>query len=227
MRIKSNYKDYYDHVAHIHGGGDPKLVYARVPIDLERCVVRLTYPQFVDLNMSRLWYPDNFVPYNYNSKYIVIAGRRYLVVRKWATGSLMPTDFKLFTEKNFPEEYEHARKSRGRMSSYYAKLSEEIGGEATILTDIARIIGSPVYCVDRIQRGYKDIEVHIDPNIPILANYEIPTIISPEQLYQDLSYYVANTMHPSPDLIVNDNQTDKEKIAGHGFDLKQSFRHRK
>src|SRR5574343_592719 len=29
MIIKTNYKDYYDYVAHIYGGGDPKIIYVR------------------------------------------------------------------------------------------------------------------------------------------------------------------------------------------------------
>jgi hypothetical protein len=175
--------------------------------------------------MTRLWRRELLDQHAYDSKYIVIAGKRYLVVRKWRTNEIMPLEYRLFTEKNFPEEYEYNQKSlyRWRHNDY----SKEIGGESSILTQIARQIGAPVYSIDQIRRGYRGVEVVVDQNIPILANYEIPTIISAEQLYQDLSYYVANTMHSSPDLIVNDNQSDKEKILGHGFDTKQSFRHRK
>ncbi len=226
MKIKSNYRDYYDHVAHMYGGGDPKFVYARVPITADKCSVIITDDQARDLNMTRLWRRELLDQHAYDSKYIVIAGKRYLVVRKWRTNELVPQEYRLFTEKNFPEEYEYNRKLRyswRRVDDY----SSEIGGESPILTQIALAFNAPVYSIDQIRRGDRGVEVVIDKNIPILANYEIPTIISAEQLYQDLSYYVANTMHPSPDLIVNDNQSDKEKIMGHGFDVKQSFRHRK
>ena len=67
----------------------------------------------------------------------------------------------------------------------------------------------------------------IDKNIPILQEYGVNNYIQPEQLYQDIAYYVSNKMVTSPDLEVHDNMSDKEKIAQHGFDLKQSFRHRK
>ena len=226
MKIKSNYKDYYDHVAHTYGGGDPKFVYARVPIAADRCSVHITDDQARDLNMFRLWRRELLDQHTYGSKYIVIAGKRYLVVRKWRTNEIMPLEYRLFTEKNFPQEYEHNRKLRyswRRVDDY----SSEIGGEYPILTQIALSFNAPVYSIDQIRRGSRGVEVVVDQNIPVLANYDIPTIISAEQLYQDLSYYVANTMHPSPDLIVNDNQSDKEKILGHGFDVKQSFRHRK
>ena len=70
-------------------------------------------------------------------------------------------------------------------------------------------------------------KIVIDKNIPILQEYGINHYIQPEQLYQDIAYYVSNKMVTSPDLEVHDNMTDKEKIVQHGFDLKQSFRHRK
>ena len=226
MKIKSNYRDYYDHVAHTYGGGDPKFVYARVPIAAHRCSVNITNDQSRDLNMSRLWQRELLDQHAYDSKYIVIAGRRYLVVRKWRTNELVPLEYRLFTEKNFPEEYEYNQNSSYRWRGR-SDLTKEIGGEYPILTEIAREIGAPVYSIDQIRRGSRGVEVVIGQNIPVLANYDIPTIITAEQLYQDLSYYVANTMHPSPDLIVNDNQSNKEKILGHGFDVKKSFRHRK
>lgn len=226
MKIKSNFKDYYDHVAHVYGGGDPKFVYARLPIEKERCILELSHNQTTELQMNRLYNHDFRDQCNYQYKYIVIAGRRYLTARKWETNELMPINFKLWTEKNFPEEYEQARNGRSFWSRRI-NYDSEIGGEFPILTEIAHMIGAPVYSVNLVNYHIGRHQVTIDSNIPVLANYEIPTIITAEQLYQDLSYYVANKMHVSPDLVVNDNQTDKEKIAGHGFDLKQSFRHRK
>jgi hypothetical protein len=223
VKIKSNYKDYYDHVAHIYGGGDPKFVYARVPIAADRCCGIIDRADGYELEMNRL-YNRNFKHNDYQYKYLVIAGKRYLLSKKWTAGELIPLEFTLFTEKNFPEEYAYARNNPYRRISY----DKEIGGEYPILTEIARMVGAPVYCINSVRwTTDKKYQITVDQNIPVLANYDIPTIISPEQLYQDLSYYVANTMHPSPDLIVNDNQSNREKILGHGFDVKQSFRHRK
>jgi len=228
MKIKSNFKDYYDHVAHVYGGGDPKFVYARLPIQSERCTLELNDNQMTELRMNRLYNHDFDHQYNYQYKYLVIAGRRYLTACKWAKNELMPIDYKLWTEKNFPEEYEHARNGRSFWSRRI-NYETELGGEFPVLTEIAHMINAPVYSVNMVNHnvGRNKNLITIDSNIPVLANYEIPTIITAEQLYQDLSYYVSNKMHTSPDLVVNDNQTNKEKIAGHGFDVKQSFRHRK
>jgi len=69
--------------------------------------------------------------------------------------------------------------------------------------------------------------VRVDENIPILGDIGLAAVYPAEQLYQDLSYFIVNTMKDSPDMAKPSSITDKEKISSHGFDLKMSFRHRK
>jgi len=67
----------------------------------------------------------------------------------------------------------------------------------------------------------------IERKIPVLADYKFGAVREATQLYQDLSYFMGNTIHPSPDLAPPVQVSDKDRIVQHGFDLRQSFRHRK
>lgn len=63
--------------------------------------------------------------------------------------------------------------------------------------------------------------------LPILQEHGFADVVDPYQMYQDLEYFIANTMNESPDMMPPTEMTDKERIVAAGFDLKQSFRHRK
>lgn len=231
MKIKSPFKDYYDHVAHMYGGGDPKFVYVRIPIDESKRTVKLNHVLASPFNGT---YDDRYIlaknTYVNRRKHIIIAGNHYLLLSRTPPGEVIQP-YKLFTEKNFPKVFEKIRETAKRYSWEYLRWSGykdfEQGKRFPFLDEIARSVNAPVFMVESVVRERDSSTVTIESNIPILADYEIPSLITPEQMYQDISYYVANTMHVSPDLVVNDNMSNKEKIVQHGFDLKQSFRHRK
>lgn len=223
MKIQSKFKDYYDHVAHIYGGGDPLNVYERKP--LEDNVYNFDSTVF---NGFRL--PGNWYHLNYSLKYIVIAGKLYtLRADKNEDRNAVGTygEYKLFTPENFPKHFEK-EKSKGfrkwRLDSW-RREEVYIGYEHPALTEIAKAIGQPVYELYRIENSYRT-SVYVNHVIPILADNHIPKIIPAEQMYQDLSYYTVNTMKESPDIRKPNISSDKEKILQHGFDTKQSFRHR-
>lgn len=52
-------------------------------------------------------------------------------------------------------------------------------------------------------------------------------IMSAEHAYQEIESYLVNVLRDNPDKIPPVQVEDKIKIGQHGFDLKQSFRHRK
>ena len=57
--------------------------------------------------------------------------------------------------------------------------------------------------------------------IPTLSTYGIPSIISANDMYEMIYNYLGWLVdNPAPP----DNQTNKDKIVSHGFDLKSSFR---
>ena len=61
-------------------------------------------------------------------------------------------------------------------------------------------------------------------SIPILKEFGLAKYYKADQLYQDVSAFIAWTKdHPE----IPNKQTNDEKIHSHGFDKKVSFRHRK
>ena len=83
--------------------------------------------------------------------------------------------------------------------------------------------------IDRIQREWNTdyFLFAISERIPNLSTFGFASVVSAPQMYQNIAYFMANTVNESPDLVVHDNMSNREKIQQHGFDLKQSFRHRK
>lgn len=60
---------------------------------------------------------------------------------------------------------------------------------------------------------------------PILSQYNVQRILSPEKTWQILSEWLGTRItRNEPEVPIGD---DKTRILSHGFDLKQSFRHRK
>jgi hypothetical protein len=90
--------------------------------------------------------------------------------------------------------------------------------------ELTRKVGAPVFTCEH--KSWRNDIIHVDGNVPILATMGIPAMIPAEQLYQDIAYFIGNTIKLSPDTMPATVMTDKEKIAAAGFDLKQSFRHR-
>jgi hypothetical protein len=95
-------------------------------------------------------------------------------------------------------------------------------------------VGSPIILFRPIRvEGKGSIGDHwfeLEESIPNLSKIEgFAKRYPKEQLYQDVSYWVANVMNGSPDVqpVGKPPQSDVEKVVAHGLDLKQSFRHRK
>lgn len=223
MKISSKFKDYYDYVAHQFGGGDPKVLYLRNPIPSEDCSVQLK-------SKNRIFQLSNYYKEKISYKYLAIAGKLYVLrAESLDDGTLSFTEHKLFTRENFPEFYDKTEKKANRWWWSFRNVTEEdvIGVESPELTEIAKKIRQPVFMINLITADRQGYTFHIDTNIPILQDYKIPHIISAEQMYQNIAYYMTNKMQDSPDLSVPAISSDKEKALQHGFDTKQSFRHRK
>lgn len=218
MKIVSKFKDYYDYIANIYGGGDPKILYLRSPIAKNKCEI--------DIGTKKAFriYDTNFNAQHY---VIVVAGKGYYVRAERATQYDNFGDFKILTKENFPKFYERPSNIPSWYPHREPKESNYIGFENELFTFIARKINQPVFRINRFTQTNKNVSVFVDSNIPILQDYGLSSIISPEQIYQDISYYLCNTMHESPDVRVPNILSDKEKVLQYGFDAKQSFRHRK
>jgi hypothetical protein len=213
MRIKSKFKDYYDFIAHQYGGGDPKVVYSR-----DRIAPLSESGTDIGVNLGRgrvrpLPYPySSFTKYTF--RWVAIAGKYYLIYSNQDS-----ENFKVVTQGS--EVYNLLKKER----PYLTRRSENkefIASPSSELIKLSRELKQPVFTLDLHLNGYRAMST-----IPNLGELGFASLISPEQMYQDIAYFIGNTINESPDLAPPNHMTDKEKIAQHGFDLKQSFRHRK
>jgi hypothetical protein len=227
MKIISPFKDYYDYVAHIYGGGDPKIVYNRNRLTDEKLYEGSSIYRSVRIDSTELLNDD--LPYlptktDFGFKWLAVCGKLYLIVNHEFT-HLQPYEISKFqphilSEKTDPELYRTLTERSKYLWS--TRRTVWIDVESKTAIQISRKIKAPVFTF-----VYTNSGVIIDSDIPKLVDLGFPTLRSAEQLYQDISYFMANTIHESPDMMPRTVMTDKERILQHGFDLKQSFRHRK
>lgn len=226
MKIKSNFKDYYDHIAFRYGGGDPKIVYIRPYIKQSIGKSIDHYDPLVENNRSFhyvMTLQNHY--YHWRAEEPVEAEVMGLVIgdifftyikRLWE-----PVDkaFRIITEK----EVSDMNKSRivWRYDKY--KYDELVNGKDTGLVNICRSLKTPVFMFTTSQ--YPRINrFFIDPLCPKLGEMGVAKYIKDTDMYQYLSYFVGNTMNISPDMMPEIKVSDKDKIIGHGFDYKTSFR---
>jgi hypothetical protein len=216
MKIKSRFKDYYDYVAHAYGGGDERVTYVREPFKDDHIVA--------SSKSTLLQYDYDIKEYGSLVQYLVVNGKFYVMVSILHENGLRDK-FRLLTEENFGHCVGRIFR---RWNTKKIDWSKYFGVDSEAATEISQQIKQPVFIVNRIEwdRKTRTYRFTIDQNIPVLQECGINHHIQPEQLYQETAYYISNKMVTSPDLVVVNSMSDKEKILQHGFDTKQSFRHR-
>jgi hypothetical protein len=173
-------------------------------------------PYSYDEEIMRKW--------RYDTKWLAINGKLYLILNKTAGvyEAPIPDNWTVLNEERHPEIWEYLHSTR---RSWRRDVEQEkyIGREVPEVLELSRKVGAPVFT---FEASYHRQTAKVDGNVPILSAMGIPALIPAEQLYQDIAYFIGNTMKGSPDMMPAIVQTDKEKIAAAGFDLKASFRHR-
>jgi len=232
MRIITNFKDYYDHIAFKYGGGDPKIIYLRpfhLKVDSEAIQ---DCDKFKILKNLTIIYERHYnwsKTYNTEIRGIVVGDKLFTQIKEVIHPPYSHllieekySDWRLITEKDLRNKEKDSYSRRwikrfGRNNDL--KLSEFINFTDPELIKICKIVGTPVFYVNVFKHSIK-----IDTDCPNLGNDGIASYISPADMYQQLSYFVGNKMKDSPDMMPPVKVTDKDKIVGHGFDLKTSFR---
>jgi hypothetical protein len=220
MRIKSPFKDYYDHVAFQYGGGDPKIVYPRVRLadrDPEYGCITMLYPEGLKGIPSLpgyFWKQSEF-----DFKWLAITGKLYLIVREYSITGDKP--WSVYREGIFQKLDSLLIQPRWHEARY--EYSNWVGRSCDKLIPIHRALKAPVFYISQSLGPYG-----VEGDVPNLGDLGIAALISPEQIYQDLSYFMGNIINESPDLMpeAKPPMTDKERVLSHGFDIKKSFRHR-
>lgn len=240
MIIKSPVKDYYDHVGYQYGAtpDNSTTTYVRGEIKKQTTTVVGSFGSFRDspggINDWKELQPWLF-------RWCIVNGRYYLIVADNNYQMLSDDDlrpFRIFTPKHpaaqwlirhpDPDHMVFEKRwmrymNKGKDIDYY------LGREGSELITLSRDIGEPVFAIKRVtwNRPQRNYTVEIYSKVPNLGEMGFGSIIPAEQMWQDLYYFLANRINPSPDMMPPSKMTDKEKIVGHGFDFVQSFRHRK
>lgn len=224
MKIITNYKDYYDHVAFMYGGGDPKIVYVRPHRHKDIPIIQIsgnkgsvsigdTQCKCESLgNIYRLW--DNKNRWK-RTKHewdrvggdvvgIVIGN---IIFTKIKTGE--DTDYR-FVDDNDVKDVSWRKEF---------KSDEFVNHQDDTLINICRATEMPVFSFSVAMNYF-----HINELMPNLGKLGIPSFITANAMYQHLSYFIGNTMYDSPDMMKPIIVPDRIKIEGHGFDYKTSFR---
>lgn len=224
MVIQSAFKDYYDFVANRYGGGDPKIVYVRKRIKEQYDANNGGQRLAVELPTWPFPYPDQLSNWYWEDRrrlevaYLVAAARPYLLSREAdnlerGLGGYTITDFSQMDKE----------KPRWRRLDF-----SFVGRESPVLIELSRAVGAPVFVVEGVDRQWRKdgMVVYVNERCPVLKRLGMARLTPPEQMYQDLAYFVGNTMKPVPDTEPPVAVSNREKILKAGFDLKQSFRHR-
>lgn len=226
MRILSKFKDYYDFVGQQYGGGDPKVTYSRSPINTEvnehgfvgALSIVVPSKEMPNIDVSPFKYRRGIDIY---TKVLVVANYSYLLISK----RLDPSHLNLSHGPYHVLDLDTAKELSATPVSF---LNSFVRVESSKWAAISRKVGHPVYEVTGLSYDPKrsNYTITVDSQCPVLSKLGIPSIVKPEIMYQDISYFLANLMHESPDLAPPVVLADKDRIVQHGFDLRQSFRHR-
>lgn len=235
MQIISSFKDYYDFQSNLYGV-DKSIVYNRKMIGTsnnegvyyKKEVIHDTWER-LSLKEYSGYVSDTFRSVGSSGNttspfsWLVFCGKPYPLVK-------IKDKFELVNENI----HSSILLNGSRRLIYRERVFTEVGKQTSHLIELSRKVGHPVFIVDRTVNLGSVMEIKLKDNFksfieckcPNLGEIGFARIYRPEQVYQDLCYFMANTIKESPDTMKPSILSDKEKILQHGFDIKQSFRHR-
>lgn len=255
MKIISRFKDYYDHVAHQFGGGDPKVVYYRDHVIPDIVLDGMPRESFKDVNGFHT--PE--IP---EDVYIRHAGIPEVQLHEFRALIVMDRVFILERHGDVNEisgAISNVRKDWHVTSRTILTLLN--GERIAVLRPDEEFANSVSHfhrmrmqeyqskletLRNKVEQGYKE-EVrarrwclHVGAPVfmikgnrrarvcgrtPKLGPLGVPAYIDAVQMYQELAMFVGNVLNPVEQ--PPSNMTDSEKVVSHGFDKRISFRHRK
>lgn len=212
MKIISKEKDYYDYVAHQFGGGDPKLILNRTKFEIPKELQLDTNIIKWDINLR-------FTPYSDAIEYawLVLLGKLYLVYycnknQDWKLAVNNEQILNIVLKK--------------QLFFYTITMADIYENKSDSAIDLCKDLNKPYFIIKPIygnlRKFYRTNSIlYMFPKWQNLGNIGFTKLISPEQMYQNISLFVGQYLY-SPEVIdIVDNDI---KIENHGFNLKTSFR---
>jgi hypothetical protein len=238
MKIRSQFKDYYDYVEHVYGGGDEKNTYVRDIIFPDKVDGSLKWEQ------TQTFRNDEFImhtPSNYQRKDgltqefcgIAIVGRIYIVTRGNKEPDWSYSDRVFQGGKSEPWKlatYGDLRKlnhwGKPNSAAYQNVPDDELwvcGEPRKQAIALSKELKAPIFKFTG-DNGWK---IEVFGRYPLLSEYGIASAIPAEQLYQEVSMFLMSVINDNPDTMPRSEMTNIQKVESHGFDKRVSFRHRK
>jgi hypothetical protein len=220
MKIRSKFKDYYDFVGRRYGE-DPDVLYNRGSIPSK--------DYKVDPGRGR--YPSTFASYWMKSREsvpdrttyqleILVAGELIFPVVRMITRNSHPVyelpDTVAYRHLDQPTlHWLHGSSKYEKEERIWKSFSEALEKLRPKLREAMVKLQAPVF----LYRADG-----IDTRVPILSDFDIPSRIRPEDMWQNIYSVHQNVLRPNPDKMVPVQISEKDRIVKAGFDLKTSFR---
>lgn len=222
-------KDYYDHIAKIYGE-DPLLIFKQ-KMELEKTVFTVNEP----LPIENLEYITPRISQTFIDSYIiVVCGVAYFVlcrkedgIGQW--GYFNPTiTYTVLTKEellnliNSKTDLEFIKSFNRKRLVELADCCYEYNPKWEYFH---KLVDSPIFIIQSMdyQRKKNNYVVGFKKETVLLGDIGFSKIKSPLDMFLEMSTFISKSKSQEPPVTLDDN----EKIVKSGFDLKQSFRHRK
>lgn len=234
MIIQSKFKDYYDYVGHTYGS-DPLVRYIREPLTAfneHGFRLNLTVKAKLDFLIPdpRPPHPGDTPRYNY--KVLVVMDTAYLLQTYISVRTDISYEYDRYYLYDWITDPQKLKKHH-----WWREAGDNLYANSTprdCVIELTKLVGQPVFIIDRIGVDYQarlkggawPASISIESNIPILGEYGFAALFPSTKLFQDLTYFIGNTMHSNPDRAPPVEVSNDDRLVQHGFDKKTSFRHR-
>lgn len=246
MKILSRFTDYYDYVEYLYSpeGGDPKNTYNRV-ISTNTVNVKGYLPSYPQPKQHlpgsgrklEKGY-DGWRDFPWRYKWCVVCGKMYLLVHEGkydfvdrdgqSVAFQNLSKFRVITPEHPSWELTGYRSYRQLFEKVNAHL--HVGRPEGTCGVISKVVGAPVFVIQEVLEeqhyhgsGKSDLRVTLHPEVPNLGQLGFASLISPEQMYQEIAMYLSS-LKESPDNQPPAKVSDKDRLVQKGFDTKVSFR---
>ena len=232
MKILSPFKDYYDYISHLFGI-DNSIIYKRNTFKIKKKLKNETI--FESLLFTTKTLSNHYSIYPrfpvlkveiYKFKWLIVCGKQFLLVSEKQKDNTY-SDYKLITinQYNDIKAYWNSYRKIKDYDYFVGSISNPI------YIEISKLINNPIFEMsDTINLFGDDIstnDTYFEFKSLSIGKYGIANFYTPERLYQDLSYFIGNTLKDTPDIKPPVEVSNKDKIIGHGFDYVSSFRGKK
>lgn len=221
MKIVSPFKDCYDWVSHMYGGGDPRLTYDRRPIPGGE-------NGYVDVNVDKNTRIETWQCPHLYFQTLIFCGKVFPLVSPSPMGNYKVLNKKCpYYDKVVEESSKNNNFYRDNLKYYLRNemnLSYSEISTSPSAIKLSKLINQPVFIMTDGYFWDKIPKVKLLTGIPKLGDSGFTTVLPPEQIYQEISQFIGNVLRESPDTQPPANVSDKERLIQKGFDSKISFR---